>query len=140
MNKKILIGSLLMLGVVVLAGCSTSNNISTTESPKVSQNEEPKKEAEKAKIEIVSHKEKKSQYGASSIIGEVINNGTAPASFISITATFYDANGQVVDTASAYAANTADVALQPGSKTPFEIMRLQDIKFDNYKLDVTWND
>lgn len=140
MKKKILIGSFLALTVVVLSGCSTSNNVTTTESPLVSQNKEPEKEAEKAKIEIVSHKEKKSQYGASSIIGEVINNGNAPASFINITATFYGANGQVVDTASSYAANTADVALQPGSKTPFEIMRLQDIKFDNYKLDVIWDD
>jgi NADPH-dependent glutamate synthase beta subunit-like oxidoreductase len=139
MNKKILIGSLLTLGVVVLAGCSTSNNISTTESSKNSQSE-TKKEIKKAKVEVASHKEKKSQYGASSIVGEVINNGDADASFVKITATYYDEKGEVVDTGFTYAGDTSSVALQPTKKAPFELGRIENIKYANYKLDVTWND
>ncbi len=150
---RIMLMTASITGLLLLGGCVTvtDNQTSTSSKPATSQspaqsaapsaNPAPQKEpAQKAKVEVVSSKEKKSEYGASSVIGEVINNGTAPASYVKVTATFYDANEQVVDTAFTYAGDTSSVQLNPGSKTPFEIVRMEDIKFDHYKLDVTWND
>ena len=149
--KKILLLGGIVAGVLTLAGCGiTDNQTSTTSKEKavapIASNESEQPEATKeetkqgAKVEVVSHKEKKTQYGTSSIIGEVINNGDADASFVKITATYYDEKGEVVDTGFTYAGDTASVALQPTKKTPFELMRMENIKFATYKLDVSWND
>jgi hypothetical protein len=149
MKKTLLLGGM-VISVLVLAGCGITDNQTSTTSkekvavPVISEKEQPEatKEPVKqgAKVEVVSHKEKASKYGASSIVGEVINNGDAPASYVEITATYYDDKGEVVDTGDTYAGNTADVALQPTQKTPFELGRIEEIKYANYKLDVSWQD
>ena len=97
--------------------------------------EEPKK---KAKVEVLSHSVKK-VYGNTSIVGEIQNNGTSPASFVKVTATFYDSNGKVVDTSFTYAGDTANTPLSPGKKSPFEIGLMGNTPFSTYKLDVDWN-
>lgn len=148
MNKK-LIGLVLgSVGALTLAGCSiTDNQTSTISTPKPVATNEAESPSQvitqtqtEAKVEVVSHKEKKSTYGASSIVGEVVNNGTASASFVKVTITFYDEKGDVVDTSFTFAGDTASVELKPGAKTPFEIHRMENIKFSSYKLDVSWND
>lgn len=93
----------------------------------------------KADVSVVSSKQKTSSYGSISIVGEVINNGTGAANFIKVTATFYDANNEVVDTDFTYAGDTANTGLQKDKTAPFEINLLNKTKFDHYKLDVTWN-
>lgn len=113
------------------------NNSTTTNSTQEVKKDEAKKEA---KVEVASHSVKKSQYGASSIVGEVINNGNADVTFVKVTATYYNEQGEVVDTGFTYAGDTADVALQPTKKAPFELTRIENIKYANYKLDVSWND
>lgn len=147
--KKILLLGGIVAGVLVLAGCTiTDNQTSTTgkaTTPVVSEDNQP--EAIKApakqgaKVEIVSKNEKKSQYGgASSIVGEVVNNGDTDASFVKITATYYNEKGEVVDTGFTYAGDTASVALKPTMKAPFELGRIENIPYTTYKLDVNWND
>lgn len=149
MKKFLLIGGIIV-GVLTLAGCSiTDNQTSTTSKEKavtpvtsddkqVEATKEPAKQG--ANVEVVSHKEKASKYGASSIVGEVVNNGDADASFVKVTATYYDEKGDVVDTGFTFAGDTASVALKPTKKAPFEISRMENIKYASYKLDVTWND
>ena len=49
------------------------------------------------------------------IVGEVSNNGTAPADYVEPTVSFYDGSGQIVGTKSGYA---DPHTIQPGSKAP----------------------
>lgn len=93
----------------------------------------------KADVSVVSSKQKTSSYGSISIVGEVVNNGNDVANYVKITATFYDANNEVVDTNFTYAGDTANTGLQKGKTAPFEINLLDKTKFDHYKLDVSWN-
>lgn len=149
MKKFLLLGGI-VVGALTLAGCSiTDNQTSTTSKEKTvapvtsgdKQAEATKEVATQgAKVEVVSHKVKASNYGASSIVGEVVNNGDADASFVKVTATYYDEKGDVVDTGFTYAGDTASVALKPTKKAPFEISRIENIKYASYKLDVSWND
>lgn len=92
-----------------------------------------------ANVSVVSSKQKNTSYGSTSIVGEVINNGNDSATFVKVTATFYDANNEVVDTNFTYAGDTAGTALQKGKTAPFEILLINKTKFDHYKLDVSWN-
>ena len=149
--KKILLLGGIVAGVLMLSGCGiTDNQTSTTGeakgvAPTATESNQPEATTapakQEAKVEVVSKNEKKSQYGgASSIVGEVVNNGDADASFVKITATYYDANGEVVDTGFTYAGNTPDVALKPTMKAPFELVRMENIKYATYKLDISWND
>jgi PDZ domain len=53
------------------------------------------------------------------IVGEVLNNGTEPATSIAVSATLYDITNQVVGTGFTY---TSPSYLEPGKKVPFEIL------------------
>ena len=94
--------------------------------------------ASKADVSVVSSKQKNTSYGATSIVGEVINNGSDVANDVKVTATFYDANNGVVDTNFTYAGDTSNTGLQKDKTAPFEINLLDKTKFDHYKLDVSW--
>ena len=50
----------------------------------------------------------------SNVIVSVTNNGTKPAEFVEVTALFFDANGNVVDTDSGYASDN-DYEIKPGA-------------------------
>lgn len=131
--KKFLIVILLLLVAISFSGCaSVDNNYSSTSSDNVED-----VDISKAKVEVASHSIQTSSYGSKHIVGEVINNGDADASFVKVTATFYDKNETVVDTDFTYAGDTSSTALQPQMKAPFKIYA--DSNFDHYKLDVTWN-
>ena len=93
-----------------------------------------------SRVEIVSHGLKKRKYTKSpSIVGEVKNLGNEPVNYVKVMATFYDSNGNVVDTAWTFAGDTADTDLQPEQTAPFEISLIDETPFHHYKLDVTWN-
>jgi hypothetical protein len=57
------------------------------------------------------------------IVGEVLNNGTQPATAVSVSATLYDTNKQVVGVGHADA-TPSDI--MPGKKAPFEILVSRD--------------
>jgi hypothetical protein len=98
----------------------------------------PKPTIEIGKVEVKSHK-KTTEYGYSAIVGEVMNNTQRPASFVKVTATYYDKNNEVAGTDFTYAGDTGSTPLQIGSTTPFKIVDTNKTVFDSYKLDVTWN-
>ncbi|OGD93184.1 hypothetical protein A2697_01380 [Candidatus Curtissbacteria bacterium RIFCSPHIGHO2_01_FULL_41_44] len=89
------------------------------------------------KVVVKSHN-KRIEYGYPKIVGEVVNNTASSASFVQVTATFYDSKGEVVGTDFTYASDTASTPLAPQATAPFEITASQGLTFDNYKLDVTW--
>ena len=75
--------------------------------------------------------------GSLHVVGEVENIGDKPLEFVRITATFYDSNKTVIDTAFTYSA--LDIVTQ-GVKSPFEIILLDDdqvSKVHNYSLVVS---
>jgi hypothetical protein len=59
--------------------------------------------------------------GTVHIVGEVINQSPVTAKFVQITATFYDANNQVVGTDFTF---TQPSDLAPGQRAPFDILVL----------------
>jgi len=63
-------------------------------------------------------------------VGEVKYEGDLNANFVEIIATLYK-NGEVVDTSFTF---TKLDTLKNGEKSPFEIMFLEPVKADSYKL------
>lgn len=97
--------------------------------------EEPEKvEVEKeAKIELVSYNSYL-RYDYFNVVGEIVNNGSAPAEYIKIIVTFYDKDKKMVDTSFTY----SDVeVLNPGSKSPFNVS-IEDKDIDSIELQVQW--
>ncbi len=135
---------------VLVSGCvGVTDNSSTVNSVSVdnqvekdnSEKTATKKNVEKSKVEVISHKVKNERAGYSAIVGEVKNTGNIPVSFVKVTVTYYDKNNEVTDTDFVYAGDTAEVALQPGKTAPFKVIVDNGVtKFDHYKLDVTWED
>lgn len=123
---------------------STSDKVkqSTVESSSTPSSTTPTPATEAAqqsgKVEVKSHK-KQINYGYPTIVGEVINNSQKSATYVQVTATYYDDKGGVVGTDFTYAGDTADTPLKPGSTAPFKITDINKSAFDSYKLDVTWN-
>lgn len=121
------------------SGSTTNNSYARPEYNSSATNkvteETPQK---KSKVEVLSHSVKK-VYGNTSIVGEIQNNGSSPASFVKVTATFYDSSGKVVDTSFTYAGDTANTPLGSGKKSPFEIGLIGGTPFSTYKLDVDWH-
>jgi len=100
----------------------------------------PTNEAEKPKGKVeVKSDALKTQYGYKHIVGEVVNNTDRDASFIKVTATYYDKDGKVTGTDSTYAGDF-NTPLAPTLTAPFDVGSLDtSLVVDHYKLDVTWN-
>jgi len=115
---------------------TTTSNQSSTQgntNNKTQNNPQPK-------VEVKSHKLNKSDYGSRSIVGEVVNNGNADASFVKVTATLYDSTNQVTGTNFTYAGDTPNTPLKSTATAPFEVIVMESgIVIDHYKLDITWN-
>lgn len=90
------------------------------------------------KVEVKSHR-KTAEFGYPTIVGEVVNNAGRPASFVKVTATYYDKSNEVVGTDFTFAGDTGSTPLQNGSTTPFKVTDTNKTSYDSYKLDVTWN-
>jgi hypothetical protein len=73
-------------------------------------------------------------------VGKVMNNGTESAEFVEVLATFRDASGAVIDTATGYADPHLVTA---GDSAPFNILLTSDIiedKATSYDLTLKWRD
>lgn len=132
--------------VVIIIGmfASSGNKNSSTYTPPVksstttSTNETSVPTVTAGKVDVKSEK-KKTEYGYTKIVGEVINNTSKPVEFVKVTATFYDASGGVIATGFTYAGDTASTQLEPGKTTPFEVSSFPDKSTPaSYKLDVNW--
>lgn len=78
----------------------------------------PATETKAGKIDILSHSSSINQIGTYQIDGEVQNNTGSKATYVKVTATFYDANKKVIDTAFSFA---DPKNLEAGQKAPFKI-------------------
>jgi hypothetical protein len=67
------------------------------------------------------------------IVGEVLNEGSVPMSYVKIVATLYNAEGDVVGTGFTY---TALDVIPPGGKAPFDLGTDEYAGFESYKLQV----
>lgn len=153
MNKKTLGGCILVIvfitALVLIINSITNlgNSSSKISTPKSSTNVNTPStdtknkvlEAPKGKVEVKSDT-LKTLYGYKKIVGEVMNNTAREANFVKITATYYDKDGKVTGTDSAYAGDTISTPLAVGATAPFDITSLDtSLVVDHYKLDVTWN-
>jgi len=92
-----------------------------------------------AQVNILTHSGWLDSVGYYHVSGEVENTGDASASFIKITATFYDSSDTVIDTSFTF--TSLDILL-PGRKSPFEVLLIdttQAAKVDHYSLSVTFS-
>ena len=74
------------------------------------------------------------------IVGEVSNNGTAPADYVEATVSFYEGSGQIVGTKSGYA---DPHTIQPGGKAPFTVLITSDTienQAQIYDMTLQWRD
>jgi hypothetical protein len=74
------------------------------------------------------------------IVGEVISNGSEVADFAEATASFYDANGQIVGTEYGFADPST---VQPGMKSPFSIIVTGETisnEAASYSITLQWQD
>ena len=80
-----------------------------------------------------------SSIGSMHIVGEVFNQASVTVNSVKIIATFYNANGQVIGTDSAYA-DPSDLA--PGQRAPFDINISEGsvpmYQMSSYGLTVDW--
>lgn len=72
------------------------------------------------------------------IEGEVLNDIDKPVSWVKITATFFNAANQVVDTKVGFAVSQEET-LPQGGIAPFKTQSTQT-PFEHYKLDVSWEE
>jgi len=92
-----------------------------------------------AQVNIVTHSGWLDSIGYYHVSGEVENVGDGAASFVKITATFYDSSDTVVATSFTYAYLSV---LLPGRKSPFEVLLIdttQAAKVHHYSLSVTFS-
>jgi len=71
--------------------------------------------------------------GFTHIAGQVRNDGSAPAKFVQIIATFYAADGTVVGTDFTFASLDT---IQPGQVSPYELVTEPTRPYSNYRLQV----
>jgi hypothetical protein len=86
-------------------------------------------------LAILSSSSYVDRIGALHVVGEVSNSGSATASFVKVTGTFYDSSGTVVDTEFTY---TSPSDIKPRDTAPFDliVMSPQVAKITTYKLNV----
>ncbi|MDO8657210.1 MAG: FxLYD domain-containing protein [Candidatus Levybacteria bacterium] len=74
--------------------------------------------------------------GFQTVTGKVINNTNEKAYWVKVTADFYDANNNIIDTKSGFAVSLDDV-LEPGRATNFKTQSTTT-QFSYYKVSVDW--
>lgn len=92
-----------------------------------------------AQVELLNSSSYIDSLGWFNVVGEVQNVGDQAVDYVRISATFYDSNDTVVDTAYTY--STLDVIL-PNRKSPFDIVlwdQSQSSKVDHYSLSVSFS-
>jgi hypothetical protein len=74
------------------------------------------------------------------IVGEVLNNGSGPAEFVKVTASFYDDGGAILGSEVTYAYPST---INPGDKSPFNIFITNNAVKDDtetYEFTLQWRD
>lgn len=146
-KHKVLTGIIVIFIIIMIGGQGNSKSSSTSgQSNKVenaddSKTGKPTEEATKpiGKVEVRSHSQKQRSTGGVKIVGEVVNNTENPATYINVTATFYDKANEVLGSSFTYAGD-ASTPLAKGETAPFEVNNYPDKYIpDHYKLNVTWN-
>lgn len=134
-----IIGFVLTFVIIGITGGSFSDKSSTTNSNGTTNTTQTQGvEKSKGKVEVKSE-QLKTNYGWKTIVGEVINNTNKGASYVKVTATYYDIDGKVTGTSFTYAGDTPNTPLAVSATAPFEVTaRDKDIVIDHYKLDVNW--
>lgn len=101
--------------------------------------EEMREPVDNGKVTIESHNQKVNKFGMAEVVGEVINNTNKPVSWVKVSVTFYDENGDVLGSDYSYAGETTDVSLPVGVKAPFELNTYPDDYIPaDYQLQVFW--
>lgn len=80
----------------------------------------------------------KEEGGFTSIVGEVVNLGEEPASWVMITAIFFNEIGNMVDTKYGFATDFGKV-IKPKERAEFET-QATTLKFDHYSLELSWEE
>lgn len=91
--------------------------------------------APEALLKVLNNKVKK-EAGFASVVGEVVNLGSQPVSWVMITARFFDQTGKGVDTKYGFATDFDEV-LKPREKAEFET-QVTLKEFDHYSLELSW--
>ena len=74
------------------------------------------------------------------IVGELLNNGTETASFVSVSVSFYDEDGVILGSVSGI---TEPSSIPPGGKTAFDILitsKSIDHDAERYEFSFQWSD
>jgi len=108
----------------------------TTDSVIISMPIESIQTPQTGQVVIISHQGYYVSTGSYYVVGEVENQTGHDVQFVEVIGTFYDADGKVIATDSAY---TEPANLTVKQKAPFEIIVLSSAgKIDHYSLSVTW--
>ncbi len=129
---------IVIIAIIMLGSAGSSSNSSSTSTSKNADS--TTSDTKTGSVIVKSHTLKDEGYGMRSIVGEVENNGNTSATFVQITATFYDSKGSVTGTEFTYAGDTGSSPLEKTKTAPFKVI-IMDSKtvIDDYKLDVSWN-
>lgn len=90
---------------------------------------------QEALLRVLNNKVKK-EAGFARVVGEVVNLGSEPVSWVMITARFFDQTGEGVDTKYGFATDFEEL-LALGEKASFETQATLK-EFDHYSLEVSW--
>jgi hypothetical protein len=141
MKKILKWAGIAILVLIVIGGLSGSGKSSTTGIQQSTVNTSGENSqvptTSKGKVEVKSHS-RTIEYGYPKVVGEVVNNTSKTASFVKVTATYYDAQGKVVGTDFTYAGDTASTPLEQNLTAPFQVTHLGALDYATYKLDVSW--
>ena len=78
----------------------------------------------------------KEENGAAQVVGEVVNLGQEEASWVTVTAKFFDGADSLVDEKVGFATDFGQT-IKPGEKAAFET-QMTRVEFDHYTLDLSW--
>ncbi len=129
-------GTPLALLPTITAQPPTPTSIPATPLSTATQEPIPTSSNQTVDLEILNHQSHIDSLGWYHIVGEVQNNGIAPAEFVEVVAKLYDNTNQVIGTKLTF---TAPDTIFPGAKAPFDIITLrrsQWEKIDDYTLQV----
>ncbi len=122
-KKYIVLLTGIALLVAFMSACSGTESSSTTTGATGTSSSKSQTPAAPAKpvgkVDILSQTGAINDISMYEINGEVQNNTGAKVTFVSISATFYNSAGAVIDTATTYSDPTD---LEPGAKAPFKVL------------------
>ena len=128
-----------ILLIVLILGWIGVNSQQPTNTKNENANTANVTNQDKGKVEVKSSSVK-TEFGTSSVVGEVINKTSSTVKNVKVTVTLYNEAGTVVDTNFRTLASEVfgDPVLQPGSTAPFDVGFTSAAPFKTYKIGLTW--